>query len=224
MKPHINPLIRRQIFWSIFLLLTIFLSSARAYEVADCIRCHRNGGKLSALHIDIDAFTKSAHGKNATCMDCHTGVKDDMHTTRKSDGAVDCTGCHDQQNRHGGTAAASVRKPQCYDCHTRHHIYPSQDPRSSVNASALPRTCAGCHPVECGKTDYLSRLLSFQIASHPKGDFGARYEKTNCLGCHQGKGAHGEDASVTKDRCYLCHRPPGTPGALWGKMHPQARF
>jgi hypothetical protein len=78
--------------------------------------------------------------------------------------------------------------------------------------------------VECGKKDYLSWLPSIQIASHPKGDFSTRYEKTNCLGCHQGKGAHGDDAKLNNDRCDVCHQPPGKPGALWGKMHPRADY
>ena len=209
------------LFWSVFLLLTAFFSTVSAYEVADCIRCHRSGSDQSTRQIDLDAFMDSVHGTAAGCMECHTGVTDDTHKTLKGSGQVDCSGCHDKENRHG-TAGDPGRRPQCHDCHTRHDIRPPQDFRASVSAGALPRTCAKCHPAECGEKDYLSWLPSARIASHPKGDFGTRYEKTNCLGCHQGKGAHGDDAKLSHDRCDVCHRSPGHPGAMWGMMHPQA--
>jgi hypothetical protein len=220
MKTQARQLIQF-LLWGVFLLLTMLWSVASAYDVADCTWCHRRGSDQSTLQIDMDAFVDSVHGKAADCMECHTGVTDDTHQTLKGSGAVECNGCHDQENRHG-QAGAPDRRPQCYDCHTRHDIRPPQDSRSSVSAGVLPQTCATCHPVECGKKDYLSWLPATQIASHPKGDFGALYEKTNCLGCHQGKGAHGDGAVLNKDRCDVCHRSPGESGALWGTMHPRA--
>ena len=195
--------------------------AASAYEQAECIECHRLGSQESTRQMDINAFRDSVHGKDTECMDCHTGIVDDTHQTQKGSGAVDCGTCHDTQNHHG-EAKGSGRGPQCQDCHTRHEIRFKGDPASSVSATALPRTCAGCHPVECGKMDYLGWFAALEIASHPKADFGDRYEKTNCLGCHQGKGAHGDEARLKEDRCDTCHLSPDGSGALWGMIHPRA--
>jgi len=76
--------------------------------------------------------------------------------------------------------------------------------------------------VACGESDALSWLPSLQIASHNKQDFGQVYDKSNCLGCHQGSAAHGEMNPINDRDCHQCHLPrEGRPG-LWGTMHPRA--
>lgn len=190
------------------------------YTEEDCIQCHRTGSEESELHISVEEFRASAHNEEATCQDCHEGVTDDAHQDEEGSGAVDCTGCHDQENRHGPEAETKER-PQCHDCHTRHNILAKTDPASSVHRSRLPVTCAGCHPVASGQRNYFSWFPGFQIASHNKADFSFAYEEENCLGCHQGAGAHGETEPIDEQTCYKCHSSESD-GALWGRMHPDA--
>ena len=74
-----------------------------------------------------------------------------------------------------------------------------------------------------GKQDYFSWFPAVQIASHPKADFAVDYSEENCLGCHQGAAAHGEQEPIAEEHtCFKCHRSPDAPGALWGRMHPRA--
>jgi hypothetical protein len=192
------------------------------YTTEDCIECHRMGSEESSLLISIEEFQASIHGQEETaCLDCHTQVLDETHQETEGSGAVDCSGCHEQENRHGLKAKADQR-PQCHDCHTRHNIIAKDDPRSTVHMDMLPKTCGNCHAVEAGKTNYFSWFPSFQIASHNKGDFGTAYDKDNCLGCHQGMGAHGETEPLNDQDCYKCHQSQESDGAMWGYMHPKA--
>ena len=75
------------------------------------------------------------------------------------------------------------------------------------------------HPV---KPAFSVWFPAFQIASHNKADFATAYEKDNCLGCHQGAGAHGESEPINDQNCYQCHLSPEAAGAMWGMMHPTA--
>lgn len=193
---------------------------ASEYTPEDCIACHGPDGEDSSLHISVADYEASAHGAEITCLDCHTGVMDDTHMETEGARTVDCGACHDQENRHGMNGDASSR-PACQDCHTRHHILGKADPNSTVHADRLPETCGGCHPVEAGETDFISWFSSFKISSHEKADFSRRYDKDNCLGCHQGKAAHGEETPIDDQDCHRCHGAPDAPGAMWGYMHPK---
>jgi len=202
------------------LLLFFSGGSAGAYTTDECLGCHGQGGSATRT-ISITEFKNSAHGKDPSCRDCHTKVKDESHQARPGAGAVQCGPCHDQENRHGLQANRRPR-PQCHDCHTRHGILPKADPKSSVHPARLPLTCKTCHPWECGETDYWSRFLSLRVKSHKKQDFSRAFQDTNCLGCHQGKAAHGEKRPINSQSCYKCHQPVQGEGPLWGSIHPRA--
>lgn len=195
--------------------------TATGYAPEDCIECHRTGSEESERQIAIDEFDASVHGTELTCLDCHTDVIDDDHQTTEGSGAVDCSACHEQENQHGANGADDQR-PQCYGCHTRHHIRSSSDPASAVHADRLTVTCAGCHASACEEPGFFAWFPAFQIASHNKADFGTAYEKDNCLGCHQGAAAHGEPEPIDAQDCYKCHRDAQADGAMWGVMHPTA--
>jgi hypothetical protein len=160
------------------LMIFIWLAAAEAgaYTRDDCIRCHRDGSRESALHLSIEAFDGSVHGTELSCRDCHTGVTDDDHALRKGSGAVSCSNCHDQENGHGKRGAMDDR-PRCASCHSKHDIRRKDDRESSVHFIRLQRTCNQCHLVESGMTGYLSWLPSVQIKSHGKQDAGRRYER-----------------------------------------------
>lgn len=194
-----------------------------AYTSKDCMGCHSEGSKESVLHISIGEFQRSIHGRDMTCMDCHTGIEDDEHTRSKGAGAVDCGECHEQENRHG-SPSTSENLPRCHSCHTRHGILGKDDRVSTVHPEKLKQTCKGCHPLECGEFDYFSWLPSIRIMSHKKQDFSQAYRKENCLGCHQGQAAHGEKETLNEQNCHICHMSVKDQGALMGYIHPKADY
>ncbi len=193
------------------------------YTTDDCIACHQTGSEDSDLHMSVEAFKASAHSGEVECQECHTGVVDDEHQSVEGSGAVDCTACHDQENQHGLKGQAEAR-PQCYSCHSRHNILAKDDPASTVHPDRLAATCGECHTVETDKKSYFSWFPSMQISSHAKGDFGVAYKDDNCLGCHQGAGAHGEEEPINDQSCYKCHFSPELDGAMWGRIHPEANI
>lgn len=207
-------------------LASLLLSAggeAWSYTEEDCIRCHREGSSGSTFHISIREFKSSIHSRDEmTCQDCHADVKDKAHETTTGLGAVDCGRCHDQKNLHGLQSKTADNCPQCYFCHTKHDILKKDNVMSSVNPANLKETCRSCHPRECGQTNLLSWLPSLQIASHKKEDFSRAYRRDNCLGCHQGKAAHGGREPVDARDCYKCHFPQNGQSRLFGYIHPDA--
>ncbi len=201
-------------------LVFLSVSDCWAYNNAQCIRCHRQGSRKSDLFIPVGAFKASAHG-GMDCVDCHTEVKDEAHMSAKRAAAVNCGQCHEQKNLHGmrETGRSVV---QCYECHTKHAILPKSNPNSSIYPARLKKTCAGCHPVETGKTGYLAWLLTLQIKWHKKADFSKAYSRYDCVGCHQGQAAHGELRAVDAQTCGVCHLPKKGRAPLWITIHPRA--
>lgn len=213
--------VKRFIFYFLGLLVLLTAYDTLGYTPEDCIRCHKEGSPESGLNISLEEYETSIHGREITCQDCHTGVIDEDHKTMKGSGAVDCSECHDQENRHGLKSKNEYR-PRCYSCHTTHAIFEKDSELSSVHGKNLKKTCKTCHPAESGDRDYMSWLPSLQISSHNKQDFGQAFDTDNCLGCHQGMAAHGEGAPLNDQDCYKCHLSPEGEPLLWGYMHPQA--
>jgi hypothetical protein len=210
-------------FFICFLGLILFVTASNtwAYTPEDCIRCHSQESKESALHISIEQFQDSVHGRKITCGDCHTGIKDSGHVTSKGSGAVDCGLCHDRENRHG-VPSKDRNRPRCHSCHTRHGILGKNDKASTVHPDQLKKTCSRCHPEECGQVDYLSWLPSQRVKSHKKGDFSQAFEKDNCIGCHQGRAAHGEKEPINGQNCYICHVRAQNRNPVMGYIHAKA--
>ena len=206
----------------ISILVSVTTGAAGAYTTEDCFDCHGEESQESSLKIPLRAFKTSAHAKELSCLDCHTGVVDDNHQETVGSGAVDCGQCHDQENRHG--LQGLENRPKCYSCHTRHRILASKNEHSSVNPEQLRHTCQTCHPIECGSKNYLSFLPSLQLSSHKKQDFAGNYSRLNCIGCHQGMASHGEDKIISEENCHTCHRSGQDASLLMGYIHPQADY
>jgi hypothetical protein len=213
--------VKKFIFYFLGLLVLLTAYDTLGYTPEDCIRCHKEGSPESRLNMSLKGYEASIHGREITCQDCHTGVIDKDHKTIKGSGAVDCSQCHDQENRHG-FKSKNEHRPRCYSCHTTHAIFEKANELSSVHYKNLKTTCKTCHPVECGDRDYMSWLPSLQISSHNKQDFGQVFDADNCLGCHQGMAAHGEDAPLNDQNCYNCHFSPEGEPLLLGYIHPEA--
>jgi hypothetical protein len=202
------------------LLLLAFPAAADASDYTDeaCIECHGPGSDESELKVELEAYEASIHFEAAGCQECHTQVVDDSHQEAAGSGAVNCGQCHEQEQKHG----PSDDPLACHACHSRHAIRSPDDPAASVHADRLPDTCGGCHPEAAGDGGYFSWFPAWQIASHNKGDFAQAYEGRQCLGCHQGAGAHGESEPLNDQTCHKCHATDGSSGSLWGRMHPAA--
>ena len=206
----------------LLVLLWLPILEAGAYMDTDCIKCHTGAGQESLLKISVEQFDRSAHAEEVSCQECHANVVDDDHQEIPGSGAVDCGTCHDQFNQHG--AGATENRPRCFSCHTRHNILSPDDPQSTVHADQLRQTCRACHPGQSGSFEYLTWFTSIQVASHPKQDFSKTYTRENCLGCHQGRAAHGETDPVDDQNCYTCHLDDDGHNKLWGVMHPDAHL
>ncbi|GAB4261679.1 MAG: hypothetical protein Kow0092_11420 [Deferrisomatales bacterium] len=110
-------------------------------------------------------------------------------------------------------AEGNPAAPFCSHCHTAHAVRRRDDPASTVHPDRLAQTCGACHADQVRAYDVGGLLARFRIGAHGKGDLSNRYAVTECLACHQGEGAHGEE-TVTGQACPTCHRvPKAKPGA-----------
>jgi hypothetical protein len=204
----------------IFACLIFFSTShLSAYTTEDCIRCHQTGSGESALQVDTNEFNRSVHAGEVACQDCHTNVSSKEHMVIKGSGTVDCGECHEQENKHGMGTGSGTR-PQCYSCHTRHGILKGDHQGSSVHPEHLKETCGACHPTQVGEAGFLQWLTSLKVKSHGKQDLACNYDKRDCLGCHQGQAAHGEETALNDRSCPKCHFPADDRASLMGAIHP----
>ncbi|MBE0618598.1 MAG: hypothetical protein IH608_11840, partial [Proteobacteria bacterium] len=114
--------------------------------------------------------------------------------------------------------------PSCAHCHTAHYQRRSEDPLSTVNRQNLAATCGLCHVDQVRAYDVGGFLARFRLGAHGKGDLSNRYSVCECVACHQGEAAHGEE-TVTGQACPTCHRvPEKRPEAEYTSLHikPQA--
>lgn len=129
------------------------------------------------------------------------------------------------KTKHGRAwEAGNPAAPACAHCHTAHYQRPSVDPASTVHRRNLSATCGLCHVDQVRSYDVGGALARFRLGGHGKGDLSNRYAVSECLGCHQGEGAHGEE-TVTGQTCPTCHRVPAEPrDVAWTSFHirPQA--
>lgn len=207
----------RKLFVHAIIALVLSSHNAYGYSNDECILCHGLGSSESRLQIDIDGYMKSIHAGEVGCAECHGSITGDEHIKGMGVKKVDCSQCHEQKNLHSKDGSV-----KCFECHTKHTVYGADDPHSSINWRNLRDTCKACHPKQAESPAGLSRLVSFKIISHPKQDLSRGFDKGMCVGCHQGKAAHGEDGIVNSQDCYKCHSSPDDKSALLGYIHPRA--
>lgn len=82
-----------------------------------------------------------------TCASCHA----DVRLNRKFNLPTDRIKTF-EESYHGLVAkAGSQTAANCASCHGIHNILPSADPKSTVNAKNLSKTCGKCHPGTSGR-------------------------------------------------------------------------
>jgi hypothetical protein len=126
-----------------------------------CLGCHQDEslkkdarGKSISLFVSEAGFKNSIHGK-LSCSNCHTRIKDDAHAEggkKAADKSVNCGACHkeaDKEYQQGLHAKmimkGTERAANCFDCHGKHNILPSKNPKSMTHVSNIARTCNRCH-------------------------------------------------------------------------------
>jgi len=164
-----------------------------------CLGCHQDEslkkqdarGKSTSLFVSETGFKNSVHG-SLSCSDCHTRIKDDAHAEggkKAADRRVDCEVCHEkaakeyQQGLHSKMIMKGTeRAAYCNDCHGKHNILPSKDPKSMTNVANIAKTCERCHSdVEFVKAHALGAAIpkeEFKRSVHGQtGD-------VTCINCH----------------------------------------
>jgi hypothetical protein len=180
------------------LVLGILAEEAWSAKVA-CFDCHRDeslskkdaGGKTVSLFVSEAGFKNSVHG-TLSCSDCHTKITDDSHAEggkKAADRGVLCESCHDKaekeykQGLHSKMIMKGTeRAANCFDCHGKHNILPSKNPRSMTHVSNIDKTCERCHSnIEFVKQHALGGAISgeeFKRSVHGKTG------EVTCTSCH----------------------------------------
>lgn len=204
--------------------------SSKMVEDKDCLECHKDkrlkyvnqDGEFISLFVDPEIWSNDIHHKNGVrCIDCHVNVNTQVHS-KEGYAKVDCTRkCHlkdakgfisHKQNLEEvkksihpiGVFLKDNKIIYCHDCHSKHALFPNNDPRSSLSSINAPLTCSKCHEPGKKVKGLVNNLLRFRINSHEKTDFSQRFEETMCLDCHYQESTH---LKITQEKqyCNQCH-------------------
>src|SRR5271165_3759000 len=104
-----------------------------------CVDCH---GEHLIMDPSNPASPLSAGNISAeTCGRCHGDPRLALRYNLPADRLPSYAGSYHGLALEGGKLTAA----NCASCHGVHDILPSSDPRSTVNAANLPKTCGQCH-------------------------------------------------------------------------------
>ena len=104
-----------------------------------CTDCH---GEHKIIKHTSEASPVNAAHIRETCGSCHG----DVRLTRKFGLPADRLVSFDSSYHGLAAKAGSQTVANCASCHGVHNILPSSDPKSTINAKNLPKTCGQCHP------------------------------------------------------------------------------
>ena len=135
-----------------------------------CATCHKNVFAVYRESIHGQAVAAGVMDA-ATCTDCHGEHRilapgnPESTVSLANVSQVTCSRCHADiqlmgrfnmpgsrvstyQDSYHGLASSSGQQTvaNCASCHGVHNIFPSSDPRSTVNKANLSKTCGKCHP------------------------------------------------------------------------------
>jgi len=105
-----------------------------------CTDCH--GIHSIKSHFDPNSSVAAQNLARTTCARCHEGVRLSQEfgvEGRRS--STYLASYHGLASKLGSQIVAN-----CASCHGIHNIYPSSDPRSTINRANLVHTCGQCHP------------------------------------------------------------------------------
>jgi cytochrome b subunit of formate dehydrogenase len=108
-------------------------------EAPLCTDCH---GEHSILKPKNAASPVNASHIRETCGTCH----DDVRLSRKFGLPSDRVVSFDSSFHGLAAKSGSQTVANCASCHGAHNILASTDPKSTIHASNLAKTCGNCHP------------------------------------------------------------------------------
>jgi len=110
------------------------------WQAPVCTDCH--GIHSIKSHSDPNSPVSAQNLAQVTCARCHEGVRLSQEFGIEGRRATTyLASYHGLASRLGSQVVAN-----CASCHGTHSIFPSSDPRSTIHASNLARTCGQCHP------------------------------------------------------------------------------
>ncbi|MBI5836558.1 MAG: cytochrome b/b6 domain-containing protein [Candidatus Eisenbacteria bacterium] len=105
-----------------------------------CTDCHGEHSILAPS--EANSLVNPARVSTVTCGRCHSDERlAQRYNLPRDKVAAYQDSYHGLAKRSGSTVVAN-----CASCHGVHNILPSSDPRSTIHASNLGRTCGTCHP------------------------------------------------------------------------------
>jgi cytochrome b subunit of formate dehydrogenase len=111
-----------------------------AQDAPVCTDCHGEHNILAPAN--PESLVNPSRISSVTCGRCHGDTRLDARYALPADRVPSFAGSfHGLDARSGGQTVAN-----CASCHGVHNIFPSGDPRSTVNPANLARTCGACHP------------------------------------------------------------------------------
>ena len=110
------------------------------WQAPVCTDCH--GIHSIKAHNDPNSPVSAQNVAQATCARCHEGVRlTQEFGVEGRRASTYLASYHGLASRLGSQVVAN-----CASCHGTHSIFPSSDPRSTINKANLTRTCGQCHP------------------------------------------------------------------------------
>jgi cytochrome b subunit of formate dehydrogenase len=104
-----------------------------------CTDCH--GEHLILAHLESNSLVNTSRVSTDTCGRCHSNERLAERYNLPTDRLPSyADSYHGLAMREGSQTVAN-----CASCHGVHNIFPSSDPRSTIHAANLPRTCGRCH-------------------------------------------------------------------------------
>ena len=206
-------------------ILLIGAGGSRGADLSSCLGCHQDpslskedtrGGKVS-LFVSEAEFKNSIHG-SLSCSDCHTRIRDDAHAScgKALNQRVNCAGCHSEAEKEykKGLHSKMVMKgteraAYCQDCHGKHSILKSRDPKSQTHFSNIAKTCSRCH-----SNKEFVRQHALGVGPSPgelfKGSVHEMTGEVTCTSCH---GTHNLRSLIDPQSSIFRSNIPQTCGA-----------
>jgi cytochrome b subunit of formate dehydrogenase len=104
-----------------------------------CTDCH--GIHSIKAHIDPNSSVSEQNLARTTCARCHEGVRLSQEFGVQGNRVSTYLDSYHGLASEGGSLVVA----NCASCHGVHNIFPSSDPRSTINKANLDVTCGKCH-------------------------------------------------------------------------------
>lgn len=218
----------------LFVSLLVFVSFSLPVHPVDnetCLECHSDkeltaerGKRVVSMYVNAMTLAGSIH-KDQACTDCHVDadVEDFPHAENLE--AVNCGNCHDevQEKFNTGIHGTALKRkmifaPTCTECHGKHFILSTSDPRSPSYKMKVPFLCGKCHKegAPVARTYNITEhniIENYSQSIHGEGLFRKGLIVTAaCVDCHTSHMIlpHTDRRSSTSPRnvaetCMVCH-------------------